>query len=166
MTHPALQVLQSDDFLVRFGVTSNARAMHAALRRSDEVENVRDALYQGQIDEQTLRDFVSGLLESFRVGELLPFDVTLAAVAVAVESRPTPFVDEFLSELSRLQRREFPIAIRVAQECRRVHSQLTGDVTRIGHMQLDDGTPAGWEQAHTFVEEDCQEQRADFVYEA
>jgi len=52
MNHPALEPLKSDGFLVRLGVTSNARAIHRALERSEEVDAVRLAMYQGQVDEE------------------------------------------------------------------------------------------------------------------
>jgi hypothetical protein len=45
-------------------------------------------MYQGQIDEESLPDFTVGLLQRFQPGVLFPYDVSLAAVAVVLESRP------------------------------------------------------------------------------
>lgn len=121
MSHPVLIALQRDEFLIRFGVTSNARALHRALERSEEVAAVRLALYQGPINDEILRGFVEKILQQLQPGVLFPYDGTLAAVAVVVEYRPTHFADQFLSLLSRLNHPELPLAIRVGRECLRVH---------------------------------------------
>lgn len=166
MNHPTLSVLTSDEFLVRLGTTSNARAVHRALQRSGEVEAVRLALRQGQLDDEDLRDFVAGLLQQFQPGDLFPYDVTLAAVAVAVELRPTPFADELLSQLARLKRHEFPLAIGVARECDNVHSRLAGNASRSFAMAPPREMCCRWEPAPTFVKSDCQEDVHAFAYKA
>ncbi len=131
MNHPALEALKSDGFLVRLGVTSNARAIHRALERSEEVNAVRLALYQGHVNEEMLRDFVAQLLQVFQPGVLFPYDLTVAAVAVVLESRPSRVAEELLSELARLDRPELPLAIRVGRECLRVQMRLAGNISRV-----------------------------------
>jgi hypothetical protein len=164
MNHPALEALKSDDFLVRLGVTSNARAIHRALERSAEVDLVRLAMYQGQIDEDSLRDFTARLLQTFQPGVLFPYDLSLAALAVVLESRPTRLAEELLSELARVDRPELPLAIRVGQECLRVQSRFAGNISRIFNLVPATLMPSNWEEAPAFVETDCEEHHEDVVY--
>jgi hypothetical protein len=164
MNHQVLKAIQGDHFLVRFGVTSNARALHRALERSVEVDSIRLALYQGQIDEETLREFVGHLLQGFQPGVLFPYDVTLAAVAVVLETRPTRLAEELVSELSRVDRPELPMAIRVAQECRQVQLRQPGNISRICSLLAPGDLPSTWKETPTFVETDCDQLRKDVTY--
>jgi hypothetical protein len=166
MFHPVLEALCADEFAVRIGITNNVKAIHRALERSEEVDAARLALYQGQIDEEVLRRFVVKLLQEYRPGQLFPFDVAIAAVAVIVESRPTRFADEFLTKLSRLQRPELPVAVRIGRECERIQSRLAGNISRTYTFISSFEMPDRWEEAPTLVEKDCEQVRQDVVYRA
>lgn len=165
MKHRVLEAIRSDAFLVRFGVTGNARAIHRALERSEEVDAIRLALYQGEIDEESLRDLVAGLFRGFQPGVLFAHDLTLAAVAVVLENRPTRTAEEFVSELARVDCPELPLASRVAQECLRVQMRQSGSLSRVCRLGTPDGLPARWEEAPTFLEMDCGQHRADVTFE-
>jgi hypothetical protein len=58
-------------------------------------------------------------MRSFKPGEQFFYDPALAALAVVMRRRYTPFADEFLLDLARVGRIvEFPFSPRVAQLCR------------------------------------------------
>lgn len=164
MNHPALEALKSAGFLVRMGVTSNARAIHRALERCAEVGAIRQAIYQGQIDEDTLRQFIAGLLQEFQPGFLFPYDLTLAAVAVVLENRPTRLAEEVLSDLARLKCPELPLGIRVGQECLRVQLRLAGNSSRVCNLVPIGAMPPTWEESPPLVETDCEQHREDVMY--
>jgi hypothetical protein len=56
-------------------------------------------------------------MNDLRRGECFPHDLALAALAVALEYRPTPFAKEYLRDLSRLRLAEMSTSVRLAQEC-------------------------------------------------
>ena len=58
MDHHVLAKIKSDEFAVRFALISNPRAVHRALQRSEEIEDLKIAVAQEQISEGTLRRFV------------------------------------------------------------------------------------------------------------
>jgi hypothetical protein len=87
------------------------------LLRSQEVRDIRAALQQGAITEETIHEFVSSLMKAFQVGRRFEHETALAALAVALERRSTDFAEEFLLDLARLKLAEMPICIRVAREC-------------------------------------------------
>jgi len=117
MSAKVLEQLKSEDFAVSVGFLSTAGALRRFLGRTSEVAAVRQSLREGAITENTIRGFVSALIESLRIGERLPHELALSALAVALETRPTDFADEFLRGLARLKLAELSLVIRVAREC-------------------------------------------------
>ena len=115
MIHHSLLDLTDDNFLIDYSLISNSRALHRALRTSKQVEHLRIALGQGELTEKSLRDFVATLLRDLEYGKKFPHDIALAAMAVALETRPTAFAEEFVLDLARLDLAEFPMATRVAK---------------------------------------------------
>lgn len=80
------------------------------------------------IDESSVTRFVAELLNSFERGAPFRHDLTLAALAVAVESTFSPQVDLFLDRLARLHITEIPMASRIARlvlKSRRAEPSLT-----------------------------------------
>lgn len=122
MTPPELAALQSDAFIDRFFAIGTAEALRGALARSPEVLAVRDAMKKCSLDESSVAHFVADLLNSFERGTLFRHDLTLAALAVAVEATFSPQVDLFLDRLARLRIAEIPMASRVARLVQRDRS--------------------------------------------
>ena len=119
MASRVLEALASEDFLVSLGTISSAEGLKRHLHRSEFVKAVGKALTSGEVSEERLRHFVSELMKSFKPGEQFFHDPVLAALAVALQSRYTPFADEYLLDLARVGRIvEFPLSPRVAQLCR------------------------------------------------
>ncbi len=104
--------------------------MRRLLRRTSEVAAVRQALREGAITEDTIRGFVSILVQDLRIGQQLPHELALAALAVALETRPTDFVEEYLYDLSRLRLAELSMCIRVARECLKYRTAVAQNKTR------------------------------------
>ena len=116
MSTKLLEELASEDFAVRLAFVSTGSALRACLQKTSEVAAVRDELRQGAISEQTIRQFVSRLMEDFRRGEHFVHENALAALCVVLERRFTDFAEEFLHDLARLQLAEMSLCIRVARE--------------------------------------------------
>jgi hypothetical protein len=117
MSLNVLEQLKSDEFAVGVGFLSTPRSLRQFLTRSREVLAVREALRQGAISEDAIRRFVSSLMADFRRGERFPHELALAALAVALETRPSDFAEEFVQDLARLDLEELSLCVRVAREC-------------------------------------------------
>jgi hypothetical protein len=119
MASRILEALASEDFLVSLGAISSAEGLKRHLRQSEYVTAVGKALSSGEVSEERIRQFVSELMRSFKPGEEFFYDPVLAALAVSMQSRFTPFADEYLLDLARVGRIvEFPFSPRVTQLCR------------------------------------------------
>ena len=119
MPSRALEALTSEDFFVSLGTISSAEGLRRYLQRSDYAKAIAQALASGEVSEERLRQFVAELMKSFKPGEQFFYDPVLAALAVAMQSRYTPFAEEYLLDLARVGRIvEFPFSPRVAQLCR------------------------------------------------
>lgn len=125
MSVKVLDQIIADDFALAAGFLATPGALRRWLRRAPEVKAIREALRQEAITEDTLRRFVSSLLDDLHRGERFPHELAVAALAVVIESRATDFAEEFLHDLARLQLAEMSICIRVARECLkyRVHGR-------------------------------------------
>lgn len=143
MGHRVLEQLCSDDFAVSVGFHSNPAALRRRLARMGEVAAIREALQQGAISEQTIRRFVSHLVEDFTSGEHFVHEDALAALCVALERRPTDFAEEFLHDLSRLRLAEMSLCIRVSRECQK-HRGSVGRRTVKVFQFLDRGSAAAF----------------------
>jgi hypothetical protein len=111
---------------------------------------VQDALQTGELSDPLLRGFVSSLLTAFRKGEVFQHDMAVAAIAVALERETTPFAEEYLRDLARLQAAEMSMSIRVAREClNQRHATLTGSPVSRMEMKTDAATTPGRDPAPT-----------------
>lgn len=142
--HNVLQNLETDAFALKFSFISNPNAVHRALQRSVDVENIRLALRSGEITEETLRAFCASVLSELEFGRRLPHELALAAIAVVLETRPTSFAEEFVLDLARLDLSELPIAIRVAREACRERMVLPANKTRVFRLGDEETPTSEW----------------------
>ena len=110
-----LDALENDDLQSKASMISTSEALTKFLQRRIEVGELRGAVASGQVSVNMLREFVSRRLSSFEVGKRFPHEVSLAAIAVALERNPSEFAEEYISDLAGLEIRELPLAIRVGR---------------------------------------------------
>jgi hypothetical protein len=129
VTPALLARLTTDEFALSVGFLLPAPALRRALEATAEVQEVRAALADGRLTDETVREFVTALMRDLQQGQRFSHDLSLAALAVALEHRPTPFAEEYLLGLSRLELAELSTSIRIARECsrqRRTMAELPG----------------------------------------
>ncbi len=112
-----LDKIKSDDFLLSVGFELPPAALHKVLSRTSECAELVDAYKSGVLTDTTLRSFVQQLLKNFRPAEKFPYDITLALLAVSVESFSSRFAEEFIRDLSQLDLAELTSCIKVAKLC-------------------------------------------------
>jgi len=122
-----LDRLLSDELLANAGAFSTAAALRQFFARAPEVHEVRKALRQRTISEDSIRDFAETLLTEMRKGVRFRHDLTLAALAVALEEQQGPFVEEFLRNFAGLSLTEMPLGPRVAREVLKIRTNLTAN---------------------------------------
>lgn len=98
---------------------STAEGLRVFLSSRDEVISLRRAFATEAIGPDDLREFVRRVLQRFAAGRRFGEESSIAAIAVALETHPAPFAEEFLSILSRVIAAEVPLASRVARLCLR-----------------------------------------------
>jgi hypothetical protein len=139
MSASVLDPLTSEGFALSVGFVSTPSSLRQILRRSKEVGQINSALKQEAIADDTLREFVSRLMQDFRRGERFRHQLALAALTVAVERRTTGFAEEFLHDLARLQIAEMSLAIRVARECLEHRVSVPATTTKTRTLGLGNG---------------------------
>lgn len=117
MNSPLLEQLRTDDFSDSIGFILPPGPLRRVLLRSPEVRASGAALREGVLTAAEIREFVNQLLRDYRQGELFQYDLTLAALGVALEHWSHPFAEEYLHDLARIRRPEFPASPRIAREC-------------------------------------------------
>ena len=147
MFHRALENLRSDRFALKFSFISNPRAIHIALQRSEDIEELRNALGSGVVSEEAIHAFSADLLKEFQQGKRLPNEFALAAIAVAFETRLTPFAEEFVMDLAKLKLAELPIAIRVARHACQERLKLSDNKTRLFIISDEEAVSKVWQNA-------------------
>jgi hypothetical protein len=131
MCHILLSDLTSDDFVVAAGMFAAPNALRRFLLRRPEIADIRNGLRDGAITEATIRDFVATLMKDFQPGKRFENELALAALAVALEKRPTDFAEEFLLDLAKLKLAEIPLCIRVARECLKQRIFVSQNIYRV-----------------------------------
>jgi hypothetical protein len=116
MSGNVLDHLLSDELLANAGAFSTGAALRQFFAHAPEVGEVRRALQQETITEDSIRDFATTLLTEVRKGVFFRHDLTLGALAVALEGRQGLFVEEFLRDLAGWSLAEMPLGPRVARE--------------------------------------------------
>ena len=119
-----LERLKTDDFQDEIGFLLPPVPLRRVLQHSFDVHRLQVALRFGEVKEREFRDFVREVMADFRVGESFRYQLTLAALAVAVERCDDSFAEEYLLDLARLVRPELSTSFRVARECLRVRYSL------------------------------------------
>lgn len=109
-----LALLQSPALLDCAATISTAQGLRSFLRARAEVVGIRKALSSGELTPVQLKVFVRDLLRGFTSGRKFTDEIILAVIAVAVETLPGSFADEYLRELAALKVGEIPLAPRVA----------------------------------------------------
>jgi len=117
MISPILRYLGTDEFSDGIGFVLPPAPLRRALQSSSHVRALESALRYGQVTDAEVQQFVSKLLMDLRPGEVFRHDITLAALAVAMEHWHHPFAEDYLLDLARVQRSEFRCSFRVAREC-------------------------------------------------
>ncbi len=116
MAAGVLDNLKSESLLLPTLALNSAPALREFLRHTAEVNAVKTALERGSTTELSVRRFVCGLMVDLRKQVLFPHDITVAALAVAVERLSMPWIDTFLEELSSLNMAEMPFSSRAPIE--------------------------------------------------
>ena len=130
MNSPTLDRLKGDALAGVFGIVPPPAVLRQALQRIPDVLRVSWAVRRGQVTEQMVRDFAAAMTADYQPGKLLPGDLALATLAVALEPCGHHFAEEYLCDLARLKLAEMPHAIRVAQECLKARYTLPMNETR------------------------------------
>ena len=116
MPEGALQSLFSEDLQAVACTIAGAPALREFFLSRAEVRAVEEALRSGTLTDPAVRQFVEDLLDDLEQGVRFPHDRSLAALAVALGNRYTPFAEEYLQGLARLEAAELPYSTRVARE--------------------------------------------------
>jgi hypothetical protein len=130
MTLQLLQDLTTDEFGARFQCTSNPAAIHHILQRDHDVQEIRTALANGTLTEESLEAFCSKLTRQMKFSERFAHEFALAAIAVSLETRQTEFAKRFVRGLANLAIAEIPVAIRVAKHAAKVQSDCSDTYVR------------------------------------
>lgn len=166
MTVQLLQNLTTDEFGARFQCTSNPAAIHLMLQRDHDVQEIRTALANGTLTEEALENFCSDLTRQIKFGERFAHELALAAIAVSLETRQTPFAKKFVPGLANLAVGEIPMAIRIAKHAAKVQSDCSDSYARTfsyrnvasiqSWMLIENSPPASsGEQNEVFAMETC-----------
>lgn len=119
MSREALGTLLQEPFLASLAFITQPQALHHAFEKSVEVLEIRTALESGSLSEESIRKFASELVRQIEYGKRFPYELALAAIAVALETRSSDFSEEYIFDLAKLKLAEIPLAIRVAREASR-----------------------------------------------
>ena len=141
MSAKVLEDLTSEDLAVRLAFLSTPSALRACLQKTAEVAELTRELRLGAITEDGIKSFMSGLLEDLRIGERFQQEMAVAALAVALETRPTDFAEQFLRNLSGLRLAEMGAAARVARECLKRRVTLADSKARLFNATHPDVEP-------------------------
>ncbi len=98
-------------------------------------------------DWRGVRKGSAALLGNFECGKRFPYELALAAIPVALATRPTPFAEEFVLDLARLELAELPIAIRVAREACQERLAVSASKTKMFTLVGEEAVPTEWRRA-------------------
>ncbi len=125
-----LSQLVSEEFAMQFWHIATPPAVYRALKRSRVVGDISNALKTGQLTEDVIGEFVSGLMNDLRENEPFQHDLAMAAIAVALEDRASDFAEAYLQSLAALQIAQMPMSSRVARECLRKREAVMARTTK------------------------------------
>jgi hypothetical protein len=110
-----LQDLMASELTSLKFVVGTAEALDVALAGRADVHVVRGTLLDGSLTAPEIEAFVQTLMADFRRDEAFRWDVTLAALVVAMERWKSDCADTLIAELSRLRIVEMPMSARIAR---------------------------------------------------
>lgn len=110
-----LNKLKSDEFLVSFGVVCPGKSFIKALEKSSLVQDIKNGIISGQITESDIEQFINKTDEEFVRGQAFAYDISYAALAVALIDQRLKIGDQFIIELASLRITEIQIATIVAE---------------------------------------------------
>ena len=125
-----LEQLLAPDFEAQV-VASTPRILRLRLRRSRMVRELRDRYDMGALQDESLRQFVTGLLRQHTDPDSFPHQTALAAIAVLLEERHGVFSEAYLIDLARVKTARLGIASRVARLSLRSRSHGIANETRV-----------------------------------
>lgn len=135
---PTLSDLTTSSFEMGVPIAANARTLRLLLRRNGIVRQLASRVADGSISDQEIEAFAGELIAEFDPGTRFPHQLALAALAVALESRYTPFAQRYLAQLGALRLEELRDCIDVARECLGHRERTTAnrfktfEVSRVG----------------------------------
>ena len=112
----SLKALSSLDFLAIGQLISSQRGLATVLRTRDDLRHIRKRIACGAITPAQIQAFVQDIFSDLTPGATSVYDVTLAALAIAMESQPGPFAERFLESLTELRAVEFPRSPEIGKE--------------------------------------------------
>jgi hypothetical protein len=116
----ALEALKNEDFSMLGAIKVTPQDLHATLQASKTVLSVREAIMDGEIDDNDVVLFVAPILAQLRNHDQevqFPYEMALIGLAVAAETVPEKWAHEYLSGLAELRTKRIPMAWRIAEIC-------------------------------------------------
>jgi len=133
MTSLLLLRLLTEEFHDSIGVLLPPAALRRQLVNSSDVRALATGIRFGEVTADETREFVGMIMKEFRPGEYFHNNLALAALAVAMETWSSEFVEEYLLDLARLTAPELNISARIARECIKKRFALPKNDLRVLH---------------------------------
>lgn len=124
-----LSSLLSPEILSMGICITTAEGLYEYLRHEPKVASVRNRLAIQAIDLADLNFFISDITRKIEIGKRSAWDVTFAAIAVALERKPGPFADRYLNDLANLEITELPLSSRIARQVLKHRESLACNVS-------------------------------------
>ena len=118
-----LKALCSPEYVRKVAFVSTFAAMRIAIRRTDEFRELTDDLRSGGLTDAEIEAFANSLFAEYRKGERFKFEEAIATLAVLLETHPSKFADEFLSQLAAFRSSGLVMAAGVARESLRLRKE-------------------------------------------
>jgi hypothetical protein len=114
MAKETLEALKSPSLLVLSSLGLSPKALHRVLQTSETVIALREAVLEGDVNDNDIVFFVGPLL----AGEVIfPYEISLIGLAVALETIPQKWANDYISGLYEIRIKELPMAWQVAEIC-------------------------------------------------
>lgn len=163
VNRPQLNRLLSSELASIEFIAGTDESLFAALAETRAVVALRDALGTGEISESEIREFTNTLLKDFRPGELFEHDLVLAALATTLSKHwNTPFAEEFIIDLAKLNSPEFRRSTAVARIAAEKLFESTETISRT-YKPIDDRFATETWQLLPSSREECSDQLEEFT---
>lgn len=108
--------LLSDEFVVKYSCIATPSALYLALRDSEEVKNILDALDRGMIQRVHIYEFFVSIVEDFEIGKKFIHEIALCAFFIVLEAIARLGEISTITQIAALDFVEYKMAILVARE--------------------------------------------------